>query len=384
MNNFINVRTQSYNNAKTLNSFKHNLRHTQTSLSNVNDESNYIIFNNNLLKINDDNKKELHKQISKMYKDDRSRHNEIYKNHYKRNLRDYQSSWFEGVFTFSDQMKEDLKNKKYTYNDLVKVAYKCLKEIAATYKAEIKYMVLHLDETTPHFHFHLSNFDDLGRSLWNQNKNKNFLSNLQDIGFKHFGTLGMQRGVKKEFSNSRYMSAKQFHSLEAQKLKTSNQTLQNELKALQSDLNGIKTQKKEIYQELKDLKEEKQEIRNNINLSTEEKKALLFELDKLQKDTKNKKDELQSLENQTRSTIKEINANKQNLLRSFENDANDILNNSKSLLSFNEDKLKQNIKNKLEEYSKLNTLSKLEEENQSLKTKLQEFEPKAKDRKSVV
>lgn len=49
-----------------------------------------------------------------------------------------------------------------------------------------------------HFHFAFDNYDERGRSLFQKINNINDLSILQDIGFNHFGKLGIQRGQKKE------------------------------------------------------------------------------------------------------------------------------------------------------------------------------------------
>ena len=199
MNNYINVRVQAHNHTKTFNSIKHNLRVIKSLNQNIESKnSNYILLDNKIMEINNKNKKEIYNQLSTNYQNERLEHNEIYKKHNKRNLRECKSTWCEGVFTFSEQMKEDLKNKKYNLNDLTKVANECLKEIVATYNTKINYIVLHLDETTPHFQWSFSNYDDMGKSLYFSNKNKEFLSKLQDIGFKHFKQLGMDRGLSKE------------------------------------------------------------------------------------------------------------------------------------------------------------------------------------------
>ena len=45
-------------------------------------------------------------------------------------------------------------------------------EICEKYKTKILYFVLHLDEKSPHFHFHLSNHDEDGYSLFKKIKTK--------------------------------------------------------------------------------------------------------------------------------------------------------------------------------------------------------------------
>lgn len=268
MKNYINVRTQSYNNSKTLNNLKHNLRYVK-SLS----EDKRI--NNRLVNfLSEDINRELgsmeqikveRKKLLSEYKTDRERHNKLFKAHAKQNLREYNATWFEGVFTFSEKLKEDL-GTKYSQQDLINVANNCLKEIAKIYKAEIRYMVFHLDETTPHFHFTLTNFDDRGLSLFGQNKNKEFLSNLQDIGFKHFGTLGMERGVSKNISEVNHISIKKFHEQEYAKLRDLIKNSNASLKLLNLEvtrLNRIKSEtKSDLSKPLEQLKAIQQEEQN--------------------------------------------------------------------------------------------------------------------------
>ncbi len=96
-------------------------------------------------------------------------------------------------------MKEDIKNKKYTFNDLSNIALECLKDYEEYLGIKTKFMVLHLDEKTPHFQYFFTNFNDKGASITNLNKTTDRLSPLQDIAHKHFGKLGIERGLKKRF-----------------------------------------------------------------------------------------------------------------------------------------------------------------------------------------
>ena len=390
MNNYINVRVQAHNHTKTYNSIKHNLRVIQSlSQKKLSTNDNYIMLDNKVIKITKENKKDLYKQLSSAYQRERAVHNEIYKKHNKRNLRECKSTWCEGVFTFSDQMVEDLKNKKYDLNDLTKIANECLKEIAATYNTNINYMVLHLDETKPHFQWSFSNYDDRGMSLYFSNKNKEFLSKLQDIGAKHFGKLGMERGISKEFTNSNYMEAKTYwrnkNIKEKQlnnELKKENQTLQqlnnniknsinkeqnslNELKSLSSSLNNeITSLNNDINDnkiKINDLKIERENISKDNTKSKEEKKILYSEITLKQK-------ELRELN----EDIKEVIKSKKEISNDLNNDINEIVNSSVSKVGFvnvvNVEKLQQHIKKILLKYLKLNTqLNELKEKEEKIK-----------------
>ena len=157
MKNYINSRIQAHNNLKIFNAIKHNLRHTQISLSQINNHHNYIFLDGKSIRITSENKKELYTKITNEYKKDRAIHNELFLKNKTRNLKDDSGSWGEGVFTFSEQMKEDIKNKKYTFNDLSNIALECLKDYEEYLGIKTKFMILHLDEKTPHFQYFFTN-----------------------------------------------------------------------------------------------------------------------------------------------------------------------------------------------------------------------------------
>lgn len=237
MNNFINVRVKSYNHTKQFNIIKHNLRKIE-SLSQIKEDllesgplnekenhqekGNLLIMGDAILPLEDKGLRDLfYQNLSKNYQNDRAKHNEAYKKKWTANLRDRNATWLEGVFTFSEQIKSDL-NNKYTLVELIEVAKNCLEDIAKKLNSEIKYMVFHNDETTPHFHYALKNFDDNGMSLFHKINNKDSLSELQDIGFKHFGALGMQRGIKKELKgldNVNHQTIKAYHERQLNQLR---------------------------------------------------------------------------------------------------------------------------------------------------------------------
>lgn len=380
MNNYINVRVQGHNNKKLINTIKHNLRAISSLNKDLNtNNSNYIMLDNKLIKLDKTNIKHIYKQLHTLYQNDRSEHNEIYKKHNKRNLRENNGSWFEGVFTFSEQMKKDLKDKKYTMNDLVKVANDCLKEIASTYGAEIKYMTLHLDETSPHFHWSLNNFNDRGLSLYNQNKNKDFLSNLQNIGFKHFSSLGMERGISKEINSVNHKEINKYWrdknivmKQENKELNNVNLSLKNMNKKEENNLNELQklsfTLKSEITSlnndindnkiKINDLKIERETISKDNTKSKEEKKILYSEITLKQK-------ELRELN----EDIKEVIKSKKEVSNDLNNDINYIVEQSVTFNKFvNVEKLQQHIRKILLKYLKLNTqLNELKEKDRRIK-----------------
>ena len=101
------------------------------------------------MKKNKSDTKDYYNYLSQEYQNNRAEHNKLYKasniNNSSlkgRNLRDNQSTWLEGVFTFSDQFKEDLGNK-YSFEELCKVANDCVLDIGKKLNANLKYFVYH-------------------------------------------------------------------------------------------------------------------------------------------------------------------------------------------------------------------------------------------------
>jgi len=283
MNNYINVRIQTTNNGKTVNDIKHNLRLVK-SLSKSNSEDNIYINKDGKIITTNEEKREI---ISEYYQD-RELHNELYKEKNKRQLRESNSTYISGVFTFSEQIKHDL-GEKYTQEELIKVGYDCLKEIADKLGSEIKYITLHMDEKTPHFQFHLTNFNtDNTNSIFFQNRTREKLSNLQEIGYKHFKELGMNRGEKKiykegEKSNMDYTTVREYN---------------------ERDINTLLRQKQE---ELKQLTELRKEVKK-LELTTEEKREVRKEysqqMKEIKKDIKDIKDILKNKTNKIIDTSK--------------------------------------------------------------------------------
>lgn len=374
MNNYTNVRLQPHNHTKTFNSIKHNLRVIQSLNQSLESKNhNYIMLNDKTIKLTNENKKEIYEQLSNAYQQERQEHNHVYKQLNKRNLRDCKSTWCEGVFTFSEQLKEDLKNKKYTLNDLIKVANNCLKEIAATYDTKINYMVLHLEESTPHFHWSISNHDEQGMSLFHSNKNKDFLSKLQDIGFKHFSSLGMERGISKEITGVNNKSIQKYwrdKNIQAKQqnisLNNKNKELTNSISEKQSqindldiELNDLKLKKIDLDIDLENTKKLRLEVQNDASKSLEEKKRNYEEITKQQKQIR----VLRQVYTKREQSIKDLK-------KEIVQDMKEILENSKKLIGYDEQKLQQNIFNKLNKYSQTKLKIKELEENQKTFEKL--------------
>ena len=361
MKNFINVRVQSYNYKKQYDLLRHNFRHKKDSLSQINEKPNFFIGpNGKLLEIDNTNKKKIYDIVSKEYQKDRTKHNEIYKAKHKRNLRDFQATWTDGVLTFSEAIHQDLGNK-YTQEDLIKVATSCANDIAKKYGTQLIYLTLHMDETTPHFHFALKNYDKNGLSLWKKNQNKEFLSQLQDIAFEHFKKLGMKRGISKEFTGKRYETIQKYHVRKEMELRD---------KVLNTQANYDKLQK-EVEKDLKSLyteenlkKNEVKDLRSTHDKTSQEYKDLTIVFKHLQVEEKTLREKVREL--------KEID-NLDNYLKDLKQDIRKIVNSNVKKVVPLIGNSKIEVKNINKMYSEL--VSKISE---PLHSKVKEVEEKDK------
>jgi len=301
MRNFINIRLKGVNNLSVKNAIRHNVRHADSS-SVVNDNENILIdLNSENMGIFDS--RERFKHFSKMYKEDRKKHNEKYKKKNKRNLRESFSSWSDGVITFSEKIHQDL-GEKYTQKELIIIRKEFLKDFEKDFKTNVKLVILHLDEKTPHFHFMFKNFDEKGQSIIWKNNNSEKLSKLQDRRFEHFQKLGMERGIKKkkELIGVRdYKTIKQYHREQEIKLKEIQEATKNEIKKLKdlrlkikNDIILGKELKKKQYEEISKQQNEYRVLNNKIKRF------------KVSKDEKLK----ETLRNEINQAIREIQSKK--------------------------------------------------------------------------
>ena len=361
MNNYINSRIQAHNNLKIFNAIKHNLRHTQRSLSQENSNFNYIFLDGKPSKITSENKKELYKKITSEYKKDRAIHNELFLKNKTRNLKDDSGSWGEGVFTFSDQLKEDIKNKKYTFNELSKIALECLKDYEEYLGIKTKYMVLHLDEKNPHFQYFFTNFNDNGASITHLNKTTDRLSPLQDIAHKHFGKLGMKRGLKKDFTNSKHMSAAKYWKTLEMDLKHKTMSLEEQYNNKKQD---IEKSLKALYTEVNLKKNEVKDLRSTHDKTSQEYKDLTTIFKQLQGEEKTLREKVRELR---------VIDNLDNYLNSLKKDISKIINSNVEKVDPLVGSTRIEVKNINKMYSEL--VSKISE---PLHSKVKEVEEKDK------
>lgn len=270
MKNFINVRIQSYNAEKERNGIKHNLRLIKSPSQNKEKTHENIYLDRNFKEIKTNKEKHT---ILMEYDELRKQHNDLFYKRTGKNLRNRNSTFCSGVFSFSEKLVFDMKENKITKEKLIETAKDTIKQLENQFGIEVMYLTLHMDEKTPHFQFHFRNFDENGKSIFHKMKNSETLSRLQDIGHENFGKLGMDRGIKKKDkgipSSYDYKTIKQYHA----EKETDSKRLIELLKEMDRDL---KDKRKEIsktdteYQMKKQLYDEITEKQKKIRLERDE------------------------------------------------------------------------------------------------------------------
>jgi len=256
--NFINVRIETTNHDKTRSDIKHNLRmiksrNKENSNQNINiNPAGEILTNQDI------------KMILKDYSKDRREHNKLFYEETNRNLRNRNSTWLSGVFTFSEKIHQDL-GTKYSQEELIKIGLEAAHDLSKHLGTELKYLTLHMDEKTPHFHFHMKNYNqDIKKSIRYKFRDTPAGEKLQDLGFKYFSQLGMHRGISKKFTNINNKETQQYHEEKLQDIKDKIDTEISRLETLRKNVKDLELSTEEKRQLRKDysskIKEQKKEL----------------------------------------------------------------------------------------------------------------------------
>lgn len=330
MKKFVQVRIKTYNHTKTKARIKHDIR-KDNSKNIVKDPYNYVYIDNELTKYyNNDKKKikEINDKLEKKYNETRAKHNEIFFKNYKKNLRERNSTLLDGVITFSELTKNQLENKQFTELEYFEKAREYVENLAQENNSKVFQISLHMDETTPHFHFQLENFNEYEKtSMFFRLNKKEKLSKLQDEVGEKFSKFGLKRGIKKDFTNKRYQETKDYHEKKITQLQ---ETLEEKSKKL-DDL-----QDKE-QATINNFKEIRNSISKNTDIDTDTKKDIYSIISEIQ--------------NYSRDTKKNIQIDKDKLKVKIQKDTEEVLEKSKKMFSYDSDLLYKELYNKLSKYS---------------------------------
>lgn len=365
--NFINIRVQV---AKKL-SIRHNISSkNDRSLSTDDNSQNNLYFDfdkNEVIEINESNEKYLQKKHTKQYN---ANNDSFVKSYYQRTNRKSKATNrgnIEGVITFSESIDKDL-DTKYSKKELFEIALNTIEDIAKQWDTSINYLVLHLDEKRPHFHFSLFNFDNSedGYSLIYKKRFSKDLSSLQDIAYSHFKKLDMSRGLKKATTKVNHQSIKRYYEKElnnakfkANELDTLTQLVFNGFSMLEDseDINELK----ETRQTIKDYKADNKELLTKEQITT-----LNFLMRSCTQKTQNKK-------------IKNLDTKKQDFYKTLEqNTLIELENNTNIFNNISLDSAKEIVIDTIETTKKKNELELLEIDKKSkmIETKHKELDAK--------
>jgi len=123
-----------------------------------------------------------------------------------RKLQKNTERFFSGIATFSSSMSEDYKSSPERFKECSLMFISRLQEKGL----KPLYAQLHLDETTPHFHFTFDNIGDDGKSI-RRNIRKQQLRDIQTIMGECFESMGYERGISAEITKRKHLSPQAFN-----------------------------------------------------------------------------------------------------------------------------------------------------------------------------
>ena len=213
-----------------------------------------------------------------------------------------------GVLTFSELARNVDIDKLWEYG------LKSIQALGEKYKIKVLWVVLHTDETTPHFHYMFENLDADGRTF--QSKlGRDGCSKLQTFFGEQLQPLGFKRGIKKKLSGAEHQDVMESHFIVREKLKAEVKKLEKGIDVLSEKigastgiLEGILSQKEEILISIEDLQAERQKIMDSLDELETERKKLRRSRDELKQQTAAEKAETTALQQelrQKRTALKE-------------------------------------------------------------------------------
>lgn len=210
-----------------------------------------------------------------------------------------------GVLTFSE-----LANA-VDIDELWEHGLKAIQAVGEKYKIKVLWVVLHTDETTPHFHYMFENLDADGRTF--QSKlGRNGCSSLQTLYGEILEPLGFRRGIKKKLSGAEHQDVMESHFIAREKLKAEVKTLEKGIDTLSekigaslSAVEGLLDKKEALMDELEALEAERKSLRRTKDELLKETAAEKAATTALQQELRKKRADLKK---QLDAIIKSIEA----------------------------------------------------------------------------
>ena len=131
----------------------------------------------------------------------------------------------------------------------------------------VVYIAFHDDETSPHCHFLLENFDYRDCRSANRRYRKAFLSRMQDIVAEELQPLGFKRGEPKECSGRRHRTVIEGHRIQQREAETKTQTLLEGVDALRDMSKSLQSrlhQRVSEYMKVLKIKTKNKDLQHRI------------------------------------------------------------------------------------------------------------------------
>lgn len=245
----------------------------------------------------EDARRALYDHIDALDREQRER-NEAHKT--KRGGKRLQNTFIRGIITFSPDGVANVKPA-----DLDKAAFKTLREICERQNVKPVYIVKHLDEKTPHYHFLTEGCDlDNGKSR-SCELGRRACREMQDIAGRHFGALGFMRGQSKSLTGAEHMTVKQLHAQEREEQIAQLDALHSSVEAVKNDLADLHAERDQLDREICDRNEDLRKVKEKKKASEEEKKRIDEEIKRLQDDLRRQRLTQDQLSQLTKAAVKE-------------------------------------------------------------------------------
>ena len=180
-----------------------------------------------------------------------------------------------------------------------------LREICERQNVKPVYIVKHLDEKTPHYHFLTEGCDlDNGKSR-SCELGRRACREMQDIAGRHFGALGFMRGQSKSLTGAEHMTVKQLHAQEREEQIAQLDALHSSVEAVKNDLADLHAERDQLDREICDRNEDLRKVEEKKKASEEEKKRIDEEIKRLQDDLRRQRLTQDQLSQLTKAAVKE-------------------------------------------------------------------------------
>lgn len=190
-----------------------------------------------------------------------------------------QNTFIRGIITFTPEGVTNIKPA-----DLDKAAFKTLRGICERQNVKPVYIVKHLDEKTPHYHFLTEGCDLENGKSRSCELGRRACREMQDIAGRNFGALGFQRGQSKSLTGAEHMTVKQLHAQEREEQIAQLDALHSSIEVVKNELADLHAERDQLDREISDRNEDLRKADEKKNAAEEEKRRIDEEIKQLQDD----------------------------------------------------------------------------------------------------